>query len=70
MLDEAFEGIGLSGEQRAGQFGFTQLVHAPIVAPWDRGGNGTPANRYSWYTYRESSCGIYIELTCRAPDCC
>jgi hypothetical protein len=28
MVDEAFEGIRLSGEQRPGQFGFSQLVHA------------------------------------------
>src|ERR1019366_2573083 len=33
MLDEPFEGVSLPSEQRAGQFGFTQLVHAPIVAP-------------------------------------
>jgi hypothetical protein len=28
MVDEAFEGIRLSGEQRPSQFGFSQLVHA------------------------------------------
>ena len=33
MLDELFEGIRLSGEQRASQFGFRQFVHAPIVTP-------------------------------------
>jgi hypothetical protein len=33
MLDEPFEGVRLSGEQRPGQFGFSQLVHASIVAP-------------------------------------
>jgi hypothetical protein len=33
MFDEFLERIRLSGQQRSGQFGFTQLIHTPIVAP-------------------------------------